>query len=203
MNREGADACNAVLTPSLEAALPTVFIGRESGFALFDVQNTFNLAQCLDATPTRMTVPVGTVGDVVSSVSAAFDGWGYVHLFNATTMAGLDQYAIDESRDEDFATGFGDLSVHEVAVDPLNANLAYLSYYAGGLRAIEISESASRCTAEDDDATRTAPCLIEVGGYLDDEGNNFWGVETIVRNGVVYILASDRDSGLWIFRRTP
>ena len=42
--------------------------------------------------------------------------------------------------------------------------------------------------------------LVEVGGYLDPAGNNFWGVETRVIDGQTYIFASDRDSGLWIFR---
>jgi hypothetical protein len=73
--------------------------------------------------------------------------------------------------DPDFAEGFGDLSVHEVATDPTDRDLAYLSYYAGGLRALRIV-------------------------------NNFWGVEvwTHRETGEEYILASDRDSGLWIFQ---
>jgi hypothetical protein len=42
---------------------------------------------------------------------------------------------------------------------------------------------------------------VEVGGYLDPEGNDFWGVEvTTLPSGEELILASDRDSGLWIFR---
>jgi hypothetical protein len=44
-------------------------------------------------------------------------------------------------------------------------------------------------------------------GYLDPEGNNFWGVEVIdnpaddpaVAGDEVLILASDRDYGLFIF----
>lgn len=40
------------------------------------------------------------------------------------------------------------------------------------------------------------------GGYLDPLGNDFWGVEAFVRNGQTIILGSDRDSGLWVFRRT-
>jgi hypothetical protein len=45
--------------------------------------------------------------------------------------------------------------------------------------------------------------LVEVGGYIDpDGGNNFWGVEvwTHPETGEEYILASDRDSGLYIFQ---
>lgn len=55
----------------------------------------------------------------------------------------------------------------------------------------------------------TSTCeLVEVGGYLDPAGNNFWGVEVIanpaddpaVDGDEVLILASDRDYGLFIFR---
>jgi hypothetical protein len=49
---------------------------------------------------------------------------------------------------------------------------------------------------------RNATCeLVEVGGYLDPLGNDFWGVQTFVgEDGFTYILGSDGDSGLWIFR---
>ena len=41
-----------------------------------------------------------------------------------------------------------------------------------------------------------------VGGVTEAGGNNFWGVEvwTHPETGEEYILASDRDSGLWIFQ---
>ncbi len=121
-----------------------------------------------------------------------------MHLFGLTlgsesgTLTELDTFAIPEAMDPSFASGYGDLSVHEVAVDPLDPSLAYLSYYSGGLRAIQI-----QCSNPSD----TSTCeLVEVGGYLDAAGNNFWGVETRVIDGQTYIFASDRDSGLWIFR---
>ncbi len=147
---------------------------------------------------------IGAIGaDVMAT--GKFDGWGYVHLFSNTLSGGkfaeLDTYAIDEAHIPAFAFGSGDLTVHEVAADPQAANRAYLSYYAGGLRSLEI-----RCTAGGKKCQ-----LVEVGGYLDPDtdgdgpdagGNNFWGVETFVRNGQTIILGSDRDSGLWVFRRT-
>ncbi len=202
-NREGADACNAVLTPSLEADIPTLLIGRQAGFALFDQEDAFDLNACLDATPELAPIAVGAIGDVVTDVESQFDGWGYVHLFFADAQEGalteVDTFAIPEALDPAFAEGFGDLSVHEVAVDPLDPTLAYLAYYAGGLRAIQI-----QCAVPYDDVDTVAEAqtceLVEVGGYLDPEGNNFWGVETFVRDNQTYILASDMDSGLWIFR---
>jgi hypothetical protein len=130
---------------------------------------------------------IGTVGSKIES-TAAFDGWGYVHLFSNTVSGGkfaeLDTYAIDEAHDPAYATGFGTLSVHEVATSPVDATRSYLAYYNGGLRALEIQGTE----------------LVETGGYLDPEGNDFWGVETFVRDGCTYIAASDRDSGLWLFR---
>ena len=201
MNREGSDACTGLLTPSLSADIPTLLIGRDSGFDLFD--RTFDLAACMDATQQQSGIPVSTVGsytigDVITDSSATFDGWGYVHLYgfaisgNTSSFTELDTFAIPEAMDPAFAEGFGELSVHEVAVDPQDASLAYLSYYSGGLRAIQIqcSNPADTSTCE----------LVEVGGYLDPLGNEFWGVETQVRNGETYIFASDMDSGLWIFR---
>ncbi|MBA3748108.1 MAG: hypothetical protein H0W96_11555, partial [Solirubrobacterales bacterium] len=142
---------------------------------------------------------IGTVGDKIA-VTTQFDGWGYVHLFDAATRQALDTYAIDEAMDPAFASGFGDLTVHEVATDPTDPSLAYLAYYSGGLRAVQI-----QCT---DPAVTTTCKLVEVGGYLDPEGNNFWGVEVIknpaddpaVKGDEVLILASDRDYGLFIFR---
>jgi catechol 2,3-dioxygenase-like lactoylglutathione lyase family enzyme len=129
------------------------------------------------------------------TVATQFDGWGYVHLFDAATLEDLDTFAIPEAMDPAYASGFGDLSVHEVATDPTDSSLAYLAYYAGGLRALQI-----QCADPADNSTCE---LVEVGGYLDPEGNNFWGVEVIpdpANPGEVLILASDRDYGLFIFR---
>jgi hypothetical protein len=138
------------------------------------------------------SLPIGTIGAEIE-VGSVFDGWGYVHLFDAATLEEIDTFAIPEAHDPAFAFGFGDLTVHEVAVDPQDPSLAYLSYYSGGLRAIQI-----QCADPVDNATCE---LVEVGGYLDADGNNFWGVETFVGDdGFTYVLGSDRDSGLWIFR---
>jgi hypothetical protein len=127
---------------------------------------------------------VGVPGGAIVA-EGVFDAWGYVHLFDANTLKELDTYAIPESQDPAFGRGFGDLSVHEVATDP-SRNVAYFSYYAGGFRVAEFSKTGG---------------IREVGGYLDPKGNNFWGVEVhITPSGDKLVLASDRDSGLWIFR---
>jgi hypothetical protein len=129
---------------------------------------------------------IGTLGGDVL-VRSAFDGWGYVRLLDADTMEEIDAYAIDEALDPAYASGFGDLSVHEVAVDPYKRNIAYLSYYSGGMRVLEYGKDG----------------LEEVGHYVDEDGNNFWGIEVHKLRQLkkpTVILASDRDSGLWIFQ---
>ncbi|GAA0255987.1 hypothetical protein GCM10010492_66070 [Saccharothrix mutabilis subsp. mutabilis] len=150
-------------------------------------------------TPVSTTYPdgpaIGTVGERVRA-TAAFDGWGYVHLFANRLDAGgkfpeLDTYAIEEGMGEARAVGFGDLTVHEVATDPNHARRAYLSYYSGGMRALEIM-----CTGPDS-------CeLVETGGYLSPTGNDFWGVEAFTRDGTTYVAGSDRDDGLYLFSTT-
>ncbi|MBA2718033.1 MAG: hypothetical protein H0U52_02155 [Chloroflexi bacterium] len=193
MNRVGPDACKNAFEPFLEdETLPVIFVGRETGFALFDREADFDLAACLaGAAGDFWDLPVGTIGDTVTSVSSQFDGWGYVRLFDANGLAELDQYAVPEALSPDYATGFGDLSVHEVAADPLRNDTAYLSYYNAGARAVQI-----QCPTPG----TTAGCqLVEVGGFIGPEGNDFWGVETFVRNGETIILMSDRDYGLFIF----
>lgn len=83
------------------------------------------------------------------------------------------------------ASGFGDLSVHEVATDNTDPSRAYLSYYSGGIRSMQI-----QCSSPTD---RSTCRLVEVGGYLDHEGIDFWGIETFVRGGVTYVAGSDMD----------
>ena len=208
MNREGADGCTGIFSPFLEADIPTLFIGRDSGFDLLDHAG-FDLTDCLEGDGSAQSgIAIGKTGaanvDLVTDVDRVFDGWGYVRLFSvnasATALTEVDTFAIPEATSPLFAEGFGDLSVHEVAVDPQDPTLAYLSYYDAGLRAVQI-----QCT---NPALASTCDLVEVGGFIDRPGtdgvggNDFWGVETFIDDatGDTIVLASDRDTGLWIFR---
>jgi len=188
------NACTGIVTPSVAGSLPFVSVSRADGFALFG--QTLDEAAC-DA-GTQAPLRAGATGTPVKA-AAVFDGWGYTRLVDTASMKELGAYAIEEALDPAYATGFGDLSVHEVAVDPKKKGLAYLSYYSGGLRVVEYGQNGIR----------------EVGAYIAEGGNNFWGVEHHLLpqgNGKgkakagpaknELILASDRDSGLWIFRYT-
>ncbi len=145
--------------------IPAIFVARSTGTLLIEA---------------AQPVTVRVIGE--------FNGWGYIHLFDAGTLAEIDTYAIPESLDQAFAQGFGDLSVHEVANDPAR-NLAYVAYYAGGFRVLRFGGNGIR----------------EVGHFIDHGGNNFWGVQIVEptpRRGNPLVLASDRDFGLYIFRYT-
>ncbi len=184
-NRTGTDACNGSLGMSVEGNILTFGVApRSQGFALFGV--TYDNAACLAGTgPAQLPIALGTRGDTVRFVSQ-FDGWGYVHLFRNGSMTELDTYAIPQAHDPAYASGFGDLSVHEVATSGQSDDLAYFSYYSGGFRVAQIIDDE----------------LVEVGHFIDVGGSNFWGVETFNHNGEEYVAASDRDFGLYIFRYT-
>ena len=149
--------------------------------------------------PEGTDIPLGTLGERYHA-TGEFDGWGYVNLHDATNpnLPIIGTYTIPEAQDEDFASGFGDLTVHEVKTDPRDENLAYFSYYAGGFRVARFNRKG----------------ITEVGRFIDEGGNNFWGVfplgdETVghgysapIAGENPYVLASDRDFGLYIFRYT-
>ncbi|HEX2063623.1 MAG TPA: PA domain-containing protein, partial [Acidimicrobiales bacterium] len=196
-NRTGVDGCEALINMLVEADIPALFVSRTNGFRILGA--SLDGYTCSEDGSGTLAPPVGTAGSTVD-VKATFDGWGYVHLFDATTFADVDQYAIPEAHDPQYASGFGDLSVHEVATDP-DTDLAYISYYSGGFRVLSYSKKG----------------LAEVGAFIagpgmkttsgkavTQTGNNFWGAEVHKHpNGQKYVLASDRDSGLWIFQPRP
>jgi hypothetical protein len=174
---QGGTGCEAQVFMLAVGDIPFMFVARSTGLKLLNQSFT---DPCATATP-----PIGTPSENVS-IKAIFDGWGYLHLFDANTMQDLDQWAIPEALSATHADGFGDLSIHEVATDPAR-NRAYISYYSGGFRVVEFSRKNG---------------IREVGAFIAPGGNNFWGVEFHTlpgRTGSV-VLASDRDSGLWIFR---
>ena len=183
-NRTGVDGCETLVTMLVEANIPAVFVSRTDGFRILTGGVPAGYSCSEDGSGTAAPA-VGTDGQTVD-IRAVFDGWGYVHQYNATTMQDVDQYALPEGQDPAYADGFGDLSVHEVATDP-DRNLVYVSHYAGGFRVLSYGPGG----------------LSEVGRYIDEGGNNFWGVEVHKHpNGQKYVLASDRDSGVYIFRYT-
>lgn len=178
--------CEAIVNMAASGPIPFLFVSRSHGFAILGITG-YNPANCPSGTNPPLPAS-GTAGSNVT-LSAVFDGWGYVHLFNANTLQEIDTYAVAEGLNPAFATGFGNLTVHEVAVD-IETDLAYLSYYDAGLRVIKFDNSG----------------IQEVGHYIHEDGNDFWGVQVFRlpadATEQTYVAASDRDSGLWIFKYT-
>jgi hypothetical protein len=172
--------------------VPMLFVARSTGFRILGIEG-YDPARCPEDEADNPSPPAaGTPGEEVN-ISSVFQGWGYATLYDASTLEPVDAYAIDEAIDPDFAQNFGDLTVHEVKTDPRpGMNLAYFSWYAGGLRVAQF---------DDED-------IEEVGHFIADGGNNFWGVFPHFLPGSnpeeerPLILNSDRDSGLWIFQYT-
>lgn len=180
------DDCLALLTMLADGDVPFLFTNRLDGLRLLGQE--FDEA---DACTTATGVEEGGAGSALE-ITSVFDGWGYVRLFAADVGDGtpgsgsldqIDTYAIPESQDAAFASGYGDLSVHEVAVDERRNDIAYLSYYAGGFRIVQFGDEG----------------ITEIGAFVDADGSNFWGVEIHTIEGEDYVLASDRDYGLYIF----
>lgn len=181
-----APICEGLVNMIAVTTLPAFFVSRSLGFEI--IGEAYNPAGCPpSAGPAKVA---GTAGLPIS-LSFEFDGWGYVHLFSYPGLVELDTYAIPETHVEGLAVGFGDLSVHEVAMSQVKNDIAYFSYYSGGLRVARIDPIAGT--------------LTEVGRFIDDGGdggNNFWGVQVWQHAGKEYVLASDRDYGLYIFEYT-
>jgi hypothetical protein len=188
-NRSGVDGCETLINMLAEAGIPALFVSRTDGFKILGASlDGYTCSETQEGVGTAAPA-AGTDGSSLN-ISSVFDGWGYVQLYDANTMENRDQYFIPESQDPAYAEGFGDLSVHEVATDP-DEDLAYISYYSGGLRVLKYYDGAGN------------PDLQEVGAHIDANGNNFWGIEVHKHpNGQKYVLASDRDSGVWIFQYT-
>ena len=163
-------------------SMVTLCISHEAGHALFEDAAEYTMPYDDEAE----MAAIGTVGQSVSATSE-FDGWGYGQLYrnSGTKMERIDSFAVPESLDPAYAFGYGDLSIHEFATDP-ETNMAYSAYYAAGLRVFKFGESG----------------LTEVGRFIDEGGNNFWGIEQYTQGGKRRIAASDRDHGLYLFEYT-
>ncbi len=179
----GDGGYEALVSMLATAGIPAVFVSCTDCFRIL---GGLPAGYSCDASGAGTAAPpVGTDGHTVD-LKAVFDGWGDVHLYDTNTMAEVDQYYLPEGQDPAFASGFGDLSVHEVATDPDEVR-AFISYYAGGFRVLSYGSTG----------------IQGVGSCIDGGGNNFWGVQVCTHpNRQKYVLASDRDSGLYILQYT-
>lgn len=109
-----------------------------------------------------------------------FNGWGFVRIWDISdpgNMTLLADVTLPSTFDESAPNPFGS---HNVMV---RGNTAYISWYADGLVAVDIS-------------TPTDPQVV---AHAMEPGDNYWGV--YVQGDL--ILASDRSRGLVIYKHVP
>jgi hypothetical protein len=176
--------------------IPAICIGHRAAHLMFNTAENY-------AGPEGLDIPHGAQGEEYEATTV-FDAWGYLNLHDATNpnLPIIGTYAVDESLSESFADGFGALSIHEIKTDPRrDVNLGYISYYAAGFRVVEFGTNG----------------ITEVGAFIDQGGNDFWGVfpvgDETAGHGYAshpgrgeglrpFVLLSDRDYGLYIAEYT-
>ena len=175
--------------PSVTVTASAICTSHRATHLLFDDPPAYSPPEGYAVSPTVGDLPAkGTRGASITA-RQRFDGWGSLHLIDAQTFGEIDAYAIREALDPAFAGGFGALTIHETDPDPRpGMGLAYASYYSGGLRVMQFDRTSG---------------LTEVGHFIDEGGNDFWGVHPIPRgNARPLIATSDRDFGLYVSRYT-
>ncbi|BCJ44523.1 hypothetical protein GCM10010168_13360 [Actinoplanes ianthinogenes] len=179
-NHQGPDAMQQFPTAAT-GTIPLMFVNRLTGLRLLGVPDVTE--ETAGTTPTPAD-PVVCATDVKSE----FVGWGYLRLFKtdipgsgAGSVTQIDTYAIPESQDPRYGTGFGDFSASHVAIDP-DRRLVYATFFAGGLRVLSYGSDGLR----------------EVGAFREP-GVDFWGVKVHKIGEKNYVLVSDRNFGLYIF----
>jgi len=165
--------------------IPGICIGHRLMHLMFDRDPDYTVPYPL-GDPGDLEPNVGEIATGKIDVTSFFSGWGGSRLLGGTNaLTEIDQYYLPEASDPAFATGFGDIDVHEVATGRgPDADLAYFAHYSGGIRVARF------------DATG----ISEVGAFIDEGGNDFWGVQLTDKfvGGDRVVAYSDRDYGLYL-----
>jgi hypothetical protein len=164
--------------------IPGLCVGHELMHTLFGRAPDYTVPYP-PGDPGDLEPNIGDIGNGKIDATSFFSGWGGSRLLDATTLAEIDQFYIAEASDPQHAVGSGDVDVHEVATGRgPDANLAYFAHYSGGIRVTQF------------DATG----ITEIGRFIDQGGNDFWGVQLTDKfvNGRRVVAFSDRDYGLYL-----
>ncbi|MBW0148027.1 PA domain-containing protein [Marinobacter arenosus] len=215
--------CEASVSMLVEANIPMLFVPRSSGFAILGIDG-YDPNLCPDGEGANPALPAPASLGLVATLGAVFDGWGYLHTLNNTSTQitvprGMDgetvtvdylgemgYYAPAEATDPALATGAGDLTMHNLEIDPTYPDRTFISWYSLGMRAVEWRPGHLHDNSKGEGVVSWN--MHEVGRFIAGEeygeaaGSNFWGVHVTEVNGEQYILGTDRNTGLWIFRWT-
>jgi hypothetical protein len=205
-NNAGDDLLNMSPGDNAIPIIPGVFIGQSGGDAIKANQGLPVSASSIFDGWGYLHVINNTGGDVTVPVGGAASG-------NADTisqMGELGYYAPAEAVEEGLGTAFGDLTMHNIEADPLTQNdtpsfdggpRMFVSWYSLGMRALEYRPGHFHNNSNMEGSY--SQNVHEVGRFIADDGSNFWGVhiDQIEVDGqpTQVILASDRNTGLWIF----
>lgn len=207
--------CEASVSMLVEGSIPMMFVPRSAGFAILGIAG-YDPSLCPDGEGANPPLPAPTSLGLVATLGAVFDGWGYLHTLNNTSSQisvkrGMDgetvtvdylgemgYYAPAEVTDPELATGAGDLTMHNLEIDPANPNRTFISWYSLGMRAVEWREGHLHDNSKGEGVVSWN--MHEVGRFIAEDGSNFWGVHVTEVDGEQYILGSDRNTGLWIFK---
>lgn len=203
VNNDGDDLINMSPGDNALPDIPGVFIGQSDGLAI------------IEQLPNSV------------SASSIFDGWGYLHVINNTESTitvpsmgamnpatmdvdpgyELGYYAPAEAVEEGLGTSAGDLTMHNIEADPLTQGVEpsfdagprmFVSWYSLGMRALEYRPGHFHDNSRGEGSY--SQNVHEVGRFIAEDGSNFWGVHVDENEaGEQIILASDRNTGLWIF----
>lgn len=174
-----------------------ICIGHQSMHLLFNDEPEF---EPVTGVTSPDMPPVGTLGERVF-MSSIFDGRGPFHLIDNASMEEIDAFAPPEVHDPAFAQDFGELTMHNIEADP-SADLAYISWYALGFRVLDFSGCTSR-GGDGDFSNQDQPgCVEQVGAFIDEGGNDFWGIHQALDHPTDpdLLLLSDRDRGLYLLK---
>jgi hypothetical protein len=164
--------------------IPGLCVGHRLMHLLFDRPEDYTVPYPV-GDPGDLEPDIGDIGNGKIDSTSFFSGWGGSRLLDATTLQEIDQFYIAEASDPQHAVGSGDVDVHEVATGRgPDADLAYFAHYSGGIRV----------------ATFDATGITEIGRFIDQGGNDFWGVQLTDKfvNGRRVVAYSDRDYGLYL-----
>lgn len=213
--RDDGNGCEGTVSMLVEAGIPALFVSRSVGFAALGLGYDPALCTAAGDTNDLGSLVAGATGPE-AAISAVFDGRGYFHVLNNTMdevtvpfgqggdtrtvgyLGEIGYYAPAEVTDPALATGAGDLTMHNVEADPLQPNRAFISWYSLGMRAVEWRPGHLHNNLLGEGVVSWN--VHEVGRFIAPDGSNFWGVHVTEIDGQQYVLGSDRNTGLWIFR---
>lgn len=126
------------------------------------------------------------------TVKAIFDGWGYLRILDVSNPAKITEvgrFAAENTFKN--PPPIGNYTIHNLVVE---GNLAFIAWDASGIRVVNFSDPKE----PKEIAVFLAPDLFKDGKLIAH--TDFWGVHLHVINGEKYVLASDRNFGLYILK---